>query len=155
MATKQVVNEEVKTVIGIPVRHYSNTFRSPAVHHMTEDFGESNTDKSFFRPDLDKARSTLGQMRGSTRVGLYDYPDGKDKGDNIQSVLRSKGLDPTEIASMEKMLRDHLSALKKQDKDAFEQKIREMSQKDLMEYVKKIADASKVEQSSSTSTDKS
>lgn len=140
MATKQVVNEEVKSVIGIPVRHYSNTFSSPAVHHMTEDFGESNTDKSFFRPDLDKARSTLGQMRGSARVGLYDYPDGKDKGDVIQTVLRSKGLDRAEIDSIQAMLQAKIDFGKAFDKEAFAKELAKQSDKDFSDYLKNISE---------------
>lgn len=140
MATKQVVNEEVKMVIGIPVRHYSNTFKSLSVYQMTEDFGESNTDKSFFRPDLDKARSTLGQMRGSTRVGLYDYPDGKDKGDVIQTVLRSKGLDRAEIDGIQAMLQAKIDAGKTFDKEAFAKELAKQSDKDFSDYLKNISE---------------
>lgn len=80
--------------------HYSSSFNSPAIHSLVSDFGVSCTDKSFFRPDISQTRAFLGSQMGSDRVGLYDFPDGKDTGETAQTLIRAKGLDITEVDSM-------------------------------------------------------
>lgn len=82
------------------VKHYESSFDSKPIHSLVSDFGESNTDKSFFRPDISQTRAFLGSQMGSNRVGLYDFPDGKDTGETAQTAIRSKGLDITEVDVM-------------------------------------------------------
>lgn len=81
-------------------KHYSSAFVASPIHSLVSDFGKSCTDKSFFRPDISQTRVFLGSMMGSNRVGLYDFPDGKDTGETAQTMIRSKGLDITEVDSM-------------------------------------------------------
>lgn len=82
------------------IKHFESTFESNPIHMLVPDFGESNTDKSFFRPDISQTRAFLGSQMGSNRVGLYDFPDGKDTGETAQTVIRSKGLDITEVDAL-------------------------------------------------------
>lgn len=63
--------------------------------YMCSDFGASKVDKSSFRPTVDEARIVAGQSL-SSRVGLYDFPDGNDNGLRL-TMLRDKSADRTEI----------------------------------------------------------
>lgn len=77
---------------------YSSPFAGEILHKMTDDFGETVTDKTFFRPDVSSVRSFLASSStGSTKIGQYDFPDGKDTGDTYAARLRAPGLDITEI----------------------------------------------------------
>lgn len=79
------------------VLHYNNQFNSNPLHSLMSDFGESNTDTSSWRPELSIIHA---QASGATRKRfLYDFPDGKDNGESVQTFIRSKGLDVTEIDS--------------------------------------------------------
>lgn len=120
----------------IKVYHYSNSFKAKILHVMTKDFGKSNTDKSFFVPEVASARSTLGSGTMPKSVGLYDFPDGKDTGDRIQSILRQKGLDVAEIDRIGEILKSQVES----DKTSLAQ-IEEMEAKDITKYLKSIADA--------------
>lgn len=119
----------------IKVHHYSNSFKAKELHIMTKDFGSSNTDKSFYVPEVASARSTLGSGVSPNRVGVYDFPDGKDTGDRIQVLLRQKGLDLAEIDRIGEILKSQVES----DKTSFEH-IQEMEAKDITKYVKQIAD---------------
>lgn len=127
---------------AITIKHYSNTFQSDfPFHHMTDDFGESNTDKSFYRPDISSARALAGSAGGSTRVGKYDFEDGKDTGDTIQTVLRMKGLDITEIDTLQQRIIDNMNMKKKMDETAIAKKLSEMKEKTFNDYIKKISES--------------
>lgn len=76
---------------------YHSPFQGEILHKMTEDFGESVTDKTFFRPDVSSVRSFMASPTGSNKVGQYDFADGKDTGDMYAARLRAPGLDITEI----------------------------------------------------------
>ena len=84
--------------IGISVKHYSNSFvgEKPPI---CRDYGESNTDKSTYRPDLSLARAYQGAQNKKL---IYDFNDGKDTGDFVQTFIRSKGLDITEVETAQK-----------------------------------------------------
>lgn len=120
----------------IKVYHYSNSFAAKELHVMTKDFGPSNTDKSFYVPQVATSRSTLGSGVSQNRVGVYDFPDGKDTGDRIQVLLRQKGLDAAEIDRIGEILKSQVDA----DKTSLE-RLEEMEAKDITKYVKKIADS--------------
>lgn len=120
----------------IKVHHYSNSFRAKELHVMTKDFGESNTDRSFYVPDVATARSTLGSGVMSHSVGVYDFPDGKDTGERIQSILRQKGLDMTEIDRVGEILKSQVD----KDKSVLSE-LEQMEAKDITKYLKSIADA--------------
>lgn len=119
--------------------HHHNTFASDkkAVHHqMTKDFGNSNTDKSFFRPDISAARAFLGNGVGSTRVGLYDFNDGVDTGDRIQMILRDKGLDVTEVDKIGKVINNHLDMMSQQDQERYRDMLRSQTAKEILDWAK-------------------
>ena len=73
------------------ILHYNNQFDSVPLHRLLSDFGETATDKSFFRPDVSSARAKLGSLvaNGSSKVGVYDFPDGKDTGESLLPFLRN------------------------------------------------------------------
>lgn len=96
--------QETSSKIGITLKSYSNQFESEPIHHLTEDFGETNTDRSKWRPTLSVARAFLGSDMRSTKKMLYDYDDGKDDGQTIKTFLRTKGLDITEIDQAERVI---------------------------------------------------
>lgn len=85
-----------KKIVGLPVRHYSNTFSAPSYHKMTGDFGESNTDTSKWRPDISLIHA---QSQGNSGLqSVYDFPDGRDDPDKwTMTFIRTKGLDVTEV----------------------------------------------------------
>lgn len=75
--------------------HYSNQFGSSPLHSLRSDFGESNTDVSSWRPELSLIHSQASSL--TNKRFLYDFPDGNDTGERIQTFIRGKGLDVTEI----------------------------------------------------------
>lgn len=82
--------------IGLPVRHYSNTFSAPLYHKMTDDFGKSNTDTSKWRPDISLIHSQ--SLGNSGLQPVYDFPNGRDDPDKwTTTFIRTKGLDITEV----------------------------------------------------------
>lgn len=126
--------------MAIAVRHYSNSFFNKNVHHsLISDFGESNTDKSFFRPDISSARALVAGS-ANDRVGLYDFQDGKDTGDRIQVILRQKGLDPTEIDKIGEILQNRSDQFSDADKSELERQALSLDGKKLMDFAKKFVD---------------
>lgn len=94
MATKTVENP----VVGLKVLHFGNSFVTDnAVLSCPSDFGPTNTDRSTYRPEISLIRAQQGARDGKTL--MYDFNDGKDTGDVVQTFLRSPGLDVTEIDS--------------------------------------------------------
>lgn len=91
-------------MIGIKVNHYHHVFALSKkevsdLHQMVDDFGDSNTDTSRWRPDISITRAQLGAIGNSNKQFLYDFPDGKDTGEIVQTFLRSPALDITEVDS--------------------------------------------------------
>lgn len=113
--------------------HYNNCFSNEPIHVLVSDFGQSCTDKTFFRPDISSTRAFLGTGQGSNRVGLYDFPDGNDDGTNLRTVLRNPGLDITEIDAIGQAIKSDIEAKdsNKKAKDSKDKKIK--NDKDLME----------------------
>ena len=64
-------------MIGITVKHFSNQFENPDWTPLLEDFGETNTDTSTYRPDISIARAQAGILSGKKLI--YDFDDGKSK----------------------------------------------------------------------------
>lgn len=120
-----------------------------SLHHMTDDFGESNTDKSFYRPDVSAVRSQIGTR--SARTGCFDYPDGVDKGDNLMVILRNKGLDPTEIDALARRIENDVELKKKLDDDKNLQEISKKNNDELREYVRKLSESLTSDDSSAPS----
>lgn len=125
---KQVQNN----MLGLKVKHYSNSFHSDFSHHeFTSDFGKSNTDKSTYRPDISIVRAQQNAL--SRKKFLYDFPDGKDNGNFIMTYVRDKGLDITEVDSAIDRI-----------KSSIDEKVSDSQEKDeLLDSVKQIADSLK------------
>lgn len=105
--------------IGISVKHYSNSFKGDKPP-ICRDYGESNTDKSTYRPDLSIVRAYQG---AKDKKLLYDFDDGKDTGEVVQTFVRSKGLDITEVETAEKRMTQIIEDKKqaaKSDKESAE-----------------------------------
>lgn len=120
----------------IEVKHYSNIFVNDNPHYPTiKDFGESNTDTSSWRPEISIARAQQGASAGKKL--LYDFPDGKDNGNYIQTFLRSPGLDITEVEMAQKRITQIVEDKKQNDtKKAKDKK----ESDDFNGMIKKIAD---------------
>lgn len=117
------------------VRHYSNVFSGKELWKLTEDYGESNTDKSSYLPDISTTRSFLGSATGRNVQGVYDFPDGKDTGFVVATLLRQKGLDPTEIDKIGEIITSHVDSLKAKDKQDELDKIKKQTTDEIMDYV--------------------
>lgn len=107
-------------MVGIVLKSYSNQFfmsnkDEKSLYHMTDNFGKSATDISKWRPDISIARAQLGVSSGKRL--LYDFPDGKDTGEVIQTFLRTPGLDVTEVETAEKRVTQIIEKKVKDDKD--------------------------------------
>lgn len=87
-------------MLGIKVRTYGNVFASDVKWNHFDDFGETNTDRSRWRPEISVLNAFAGSQQNSNKTLVYDFPDGKDTGETIQTTLRSPGLDVTEVDSM-------------------------------------------------------
>lgn len=105
-------------IIGISVKHYSNQFLG-SKNLLVKDFGESNTDKSTYRPDLSLVRAYQG---AKTKTLLYDFSDGKDNGETVQTFVRSKALDITEVETAEKRVLQVIEDKKKKSELSEEEK---------------------------------
>ena len=118
----------------IQVNHYSSVFKSDEGHwQMTEDFGETNTDRTTYKPDVSLVRAFLGSGGNSKKKFLYDYPDGKDDGQSIRTFLRQPGLDITEVETAEKVMTTIIK-----DKKAFDESNAksDKAQKEIIDAIK-------------------
>lgn len=129
------------------VRHYSNVFAGKELWKMTEDYGESNTDKSSYVPDISTTRSFLGSVTGRNVQGLYDFPDGKDTGFVVATMLRQKGLDPTEIDKIGEIITAHVESLKSKDRQDELDKIKQQTTDEIMDYVTNFVKSQKTSDS--------
>lgn len=120
----------------IEVKHYNNQFNSNPIHKLRSDFGPSNTDTTSWRPEISIARAQAGINSGKKLV--YDFPDGKDNGELVQTFIRSKGLDITEIESAEKRITTIIEDKNKRDK---EKKASDDATKKFNDNIQKLADS--------------
>ena len=130
----------------ITVKHYSHNFDSENPFPLVDDFGDSNTDLTKWRPDISVARAQAGIASG--KKFLYDFPDGKDNGETIQTFIRSKGLDVTEIETAEKRITQIIEDKKK---DGLEKLKSEKEKKDFLDNIKKMADSGQNNQDNANS----
>lgn len=77
--------------------YYNSQFETDLVKEKFFDYGESLTDKTFFRPDIFSIADTKSN---NAVTGLYDFKDGKDTGERLSMYLRDKSLDITEKAAI-------------------------------------------------------
>lgn len=121
------------------VKHFSNTFTAPLFFENLKDYGESNTDTSFIRPDISSARAIVGSYIGNNNfVGKYDFDNGDDTGSMLMTFLRSKSLDVTEIDNAYKMYLKNVDSLKRADVDKFIEDNKDKDDKSLRESIKKF-----------------
>lgn len=132
-------------IIGISVKHYSNQFVG-SKNLLVKDFGESNTDKSTYRPDLSLVRAYQG---AKTKTLLYDFSDGKDNGSTVQTFVRSKALDITEVETAEKRVLQVIEDKKKKAELSEEEK------KAQDEFLSNLSTAIKGEQESTNTEQES
>lgn len=144
--SEKTVKKLVKQALGMEVKHYNNVFSAPSYHQMTSDFGKSNTDKSTYRPDLSLARAYQGSQN---KTLLYDFKDGKDTGETVQTFVRSKGLDITEVETAEKRITQIIEDKKQADKDKADEL--ESRKKDLSDLSEAIKNGSSTESSENKS----
>lgn len=101
--------------IGRKVLKYSSAFKtSREVYKLCDDFGDSVTDKSTYRPTLSVVKSFLGAQNPHLKQFVYDFPDGKDTNDinsYIMTYLRTPGLDPAEVDALISRERSRLQSL--------------------------------------------
>lgn len=123
------------------IRYYHNVFDNDHIHHqMTSDWGESNTDRSAYRPTISDVRALAGSDKGSALQGQYDFSDGKDTGDRVQMLLRQKGLDQTEIDKIGQIVVENMNQLQEQDKILAQKELMSKSTKDIIAWAKKYID---------------
>lgn len=132
-------------MIGIKVNHYHNAFALSKkevsdLHQMVDDFGDSNTDTSKWRPDISITRAQLGAMGNSNKQFLYDFPDGKDTGEIVQTFLRSPALDITEVDSATERITQIIE--RKSENDKKSQAKLDKRQKDLKDLSDAIRNGS-------------
>lgn len=132
-------------IIGISVKRYSNQFLG-SKNLLVKDFGESNTDKSTYRPDLSLVRAYQG---AKTKTLLYDFSDGKDNGSTVQTFVRSKSLDITEVETAEKRVLQVIEDKKKKAELSDEEK------KAQDEFLSNLSNAIKGEQESTNTEQES
>lgn len=123
----------------ITIKRYSSVFANPDNHwKMTKDFGETNTDRTTYKPDISLVRAFLGSGGNSRKKFMYDYPDGKDDGQTIRTFLRQPGLDITEVETAEKVMTTIIK-----DKKAFDESNSksEKAQKDIIDAIKSATDS--------------
>lgn len=79
------------------ISYYNSQFDNDLVKPKNIDYGESLTDKTFFRPEIFSIADTKAN---NAVMGLYDFKDGKDTGERLSMYLRDKSLDITEKAAI-------------------------------------------------------
>ena len=102
--------------------YYNSQFDNKLVKPKNIDYGESLTDKTFFRPELFSIADTKAN---NAVTGLYDFKDGKDTGERLSMYLRDKSLDITEKSAIVEAYEADIknrSDLDKQDLQAIQDK---------------------------------
>lgn len=121
------------------IYRYNSAFgRDTPLWSVTDDFGPSNTDKKFFRPDVSSARASLASSTGSNKVGVYDFADGKDTGDTIQTLLRSQGLDRAEVDRIGEMIKSSIDNKKEIDKTKLEKELSKTKSENVDKMIENI-----------------
>lgn len=105
------------------IQYYNSQFETDLLKSKDIDYGESLTDKTFFRPELFSIADTKAN---NTVTGLYDFKDGKDTGERLSMYLRDKSLDITEKSAIVEAYEadiNNRSNLDKQDLQSFQDKV--------------------------------
>lgn len=131
---------------SIKVLHYNNVFENPNPSYVPpSSYGESATDKASYRPDISSARSFAGSVGAGTssKVGIFDFPDGKDNGMTIQTFLRNRGLDVTEIDAASSWLKNNAQKLVDEDNKKMIAELKDKTDAEIIEYFKNLAESAK------------
>lgn len=149
--TKKTVEETVseKVFVGVKPLHYRHTYNSSEepLHIMTKDFGKSNTDISDWKPKVADIRAFLASPNTKSKQFLYDFPDGKDTGEAVQTFLRTPGLDITEVETAEKIITQIVQNKSELDKQTAEQKEQMQNLLDTIKSVKTSSESSSTDSS--------
>lgn len=142
------------SVIGIKLKEYKSFYGSSSSHLMTKDFGLSVTDKTSYRPDISSARAFAASVGAGTsgKVGVYDFPDGKDTGDTLMTFLRSKALDVTEIDQVMNQLMQAKDNMIQADVDKFINENKDKEKDSILENIKSFFTKSSDSSTAQTST---
>lgn len=143
---KSDISKDTILLSSIKVRHYSNQFENPnPLYIPPSDYGKSATDKTSYRPDISSARAFAGSVGAGTssNVGVFDFPDGKDNGMTIQTFLRNRGLDITEIDSASNWLKDNAQKLVDEDNKKMISELKDKTDAEIIEYFKNLAEKAK------------
>lgn len=143
---KSDISKDTTLLSSIKVRHYSNQFENPnPLYIPPSDYGESATDKTSYRPDISSARAFAGSVGAGTssNVGVFDFPDGKDNGMTIQTFLRNRGLDITEIDSASNWLKDNAQKLVDEDNKKMISELKDKTDAEIIDYFKNLAEKAK------------
>lgn len=138
--------KDTMIISSIKVRHYSNQFENPnPLYIPPSEYGKSATDKTSYRPDISSARAFAGSVGTGTssNVGVFDFPDGKDNGMTIQTFLRNRGLDITEIDSASNWLKDNAQKLVDEDNKKMISELKDKTDAEIIEYFKNLAEKAK------------
>lgn len=127
----------VSSLIGFRVHKYRNAYYNPDWTPLLTDFGESNTDKSTYRPDISLARAQAGM---SSKTLVYDFSDGKDTGETVQTYIRQPGLDVTEVDTAIQRLNDNFESNVKEDLDSQKKRAKDKKIDDFLD--KSLSDSS-------------
>lgn len=132
----------------ISIKHFNTQFSNTDFVPLLSDFGESNTDTTTWRPDISLARAQAGSAGSSSKTMLYDFPDGKDNGETVQTFIRSKALDVTEIDSAQKVVLENLENKIKLDSEQSKSNKRNKKIDDVLDKAlsEKELDNTKIEQ---------
>lgn len=104
------------------ILYYNSQFDNELVKPKQIDYGESLTDKTFFRPEIFSIADTKAN---NATTGLYDFKDGKDTGERLAMYLRDKSLDITEKSAIVEAYEadiNNRSELDKQDLQSLQDK---------------------------------
>lgn len=80
-------------------------------------WGKSQTDDKFFTPTAESVKNMMisGQTAGDMGEQLYDFPDGKDDGREL-NITRWEGVDRAEISQAQIKTQQELKDIKNEEK---------------------------------------
>lgn len=124
--------------IGVIPKHFRSVFSDSNAFKQNSDFGKSVTDTSTYKPDISLVRAFLGSAGNYNKKFIYDYPDGKDDGESVRTMLRSPGLDITEVETAEKVITQIVKDKAQSDKLSADAK---KAQQDIIDAINSAKDS--------------
>lgn len=128
------------SVVGLCVKHYQSAFNTNfEPWPQTSDFGESCTDITNWKPKVSDVRAFLSSPNSKQKKFLYDFKPGEeDDGSIVRTLLRSPGLDITEVETAERIVTQII-----EDKKASDERKEQLAseQKELLDTIKGVRDS--------------